>query len=67
MSNSDLTQLEVDKLIKMSKYPQDEQKRYTYPNVGEITIPLLSLWQTRYDFMNFCNIQKIPIIDRGLF
>jgi len=147
MSNGDLTQLEADKLIKMPKYHKNEQTRYTYPNVGEITIPLVSideredflltiwkgkiglkskyqtrgrktvvlirldlhgaphrnpdgeevagthihfyregygdkwaypvdlekfpglgdLWQTLHDFMNFCNIQKIPIIDRGLF
>jgi len=147
MSNTDLTQLEADKLIRMSKYHQNEQIRYTYPSVGEITISLLSkdekeeflltiwkgkiglkskhqtrvrktivlirldlygaphrnpdgievpgthihlyregygdkwaysvdpekfphlndLWQTLHDFMNFCNVQKIPIVDRGLF
>lgn len=147
VSNGDLTQLEANKLIEMPKYYQNEQRRYTYPSLGEIIIPLLSvdekeeflldvwkgtiglkskhqmrgrkvvilvrldlhgaphrnpdgeevskthihfyregygdkwaypvdlgifpnlndLWQTLHDFMNFCNIQKMPIIDKGLF
>ncbi len=147
MSNSDLTQFEADNLIKMPKYYKDKQRRYIYPNIGEITIRLLSvdekeeflldiwkgkialkskyqtrgrkvfvlirldlngaphrnpdgeevagthihlyregyedkwaypvnsakfpnlgdLWKTLHDFMDFCNIQKMPVIDRGLF
>ncbi|OQX25847.1 MAG: hypothetical protein BWK80_13495 [Desulfobacteraceae bacterium IS3] len=43
MSNSDLTQLEADNLIKMPKYYKDKQRRYIYPNIGEIMIRLLSI------------------------
>ncbi len=42
MSNSALTQFEADNLIKMPKY-HHEQRRYIYPNIGEITIRLLSI------------------------
>ncbi len=36
-----LTELDVKRLISIKKY-QQEEKRYTYPSVGEIEIPLIS-------------------------
>jgi hypothetical protein len=37
-----MTILDVKRLIKIPKYQQEEEKHYTYPNVGGIEIPLIS-------------------------
>jgi len=41
--------------------------KWAVPVPVKAFLNLSDLWQTLNDFMNFCNIIKPPIIDRGLF
>jgi len=48
-------------------YREGYGDKWAYP-VNSAKFPNLDdLWKTLHDFMDFCNIQKKPVIERGLF
>ncbi len=47
-------------------YKEGYGDKWAYP-VPEDFASLADLWQTLHDFMQYCNITQIPVLQRGLF